>query len=227
MAITRAGTLRHSYLLAMVDYGRKDMVFNTRKEAEAHDKMLDIAERLYTFLHAAEIDMAEDTLEALTVFMAQHREPIGTILEGGRLQTPDVKTQQAALPQDKREESSTSAQKSSKASQSAPTTNRNWGAWMRWRICPPGASMDAASSCMMRARLHLSRTKCCVRQLPRQFGGVLSLAYQARLPCAEPAAYLLRMVLRGSRSRARRILMRPRPHAYGRSHACKVCSVHG
>ena len=54
-----------------------------------------------------------------------------------------------------------------------------------------------------------------------------SLAYQARLPCAEPAAYLLRMVLRGSRSRARRILMRPRPHAYGRSHACKVCSVHG
>src|SRR2546430_4660600 len=87
--------------------------------------MLDIAERLYTLLPAAEIDMAEDTLEALTVFMAQHREPIGTILEGGRLQTPDVKAQQAALPQDKREESSASAQKSSKASQSAPTTNRS------------------------------------------------------------------------------------------------------
>jgi dsDNA-binding SOS-regulon protein len=122
MAITRAGALIYSYLLAMVDYGKEDMVFNTRKEAEAHDKMLDIAERLHTFLHAAEIDMAEDTLEALTVFMAQHREHIGTILKGGRLKTPDVKAQQAALPQDKREESSASAQKSSKASQSAPTT---------------------------------------------------------------------------------------------------------
>ena len=121
MAITRAGALIYSYLLAMVDYGKEDMVFNTRKEAEAHDTMLDIAERLYTFLHAAEIDMAEDTLEALTVFMAQHREPIGTILKGGRLKAPDGSAQQAAFPQDKRAEASASEHKSSKASQNAPT----------------------------------------------------------------------------------------------------------
>src|SRR5262245_49382191 len=77
--------------------GREDMIFSTRKEAEAHDKMLDIAERLYTFLHAAEIDIAEDTLEALTVFMAQQREPIGTILKGGRLKTPTGDAQPAAF----------------------------------------------------------------------------------------------------------------------------------
>jgi dsDNA-binding SOS-regulon protein len=106
----------------VVSDGKEDMVFNTRKEAEAHDKMLDIAERLYTFLHAAEIDMAEDTLEALTLFMAQHREPIGTILKGGRLKTPDGSAQQAAFPQDKRAEASASEHKGSKASQSAPTT---------------------------------------------------------------------------------------------------------
>src|SRR5256885_4187115 len=106
----------------VVSDGKEDMVFNTRKEAEAHDKMLDIAERLYTFLHAAEINMAEDTLEALTVFMAQQREPIGTILKGGRLKTPDGSAQHAAFPQDKRVEASASAHKSSKASQSAPTT---------------------------------------------------------------------------------------------------------
>ena len=102
--------------------GKEDMIFSTRKEAEAHDQMLDIAERLYAFLQATEIDIAEDTLEALTLFMAQHREPISTILKGGRLKTPDVKAQQAALPQDKKEESSPSESKSSKASQSAPTT---------------------------------------------------------------------------------------------------------
>src|SRR5215831_13600420 len=76
--------------------GKEDMIFNTRKEAEAHDKMLDTAERLYAFLHAAELNIEEDTLEALTLFMAQQREPIGTILKGGRLKTPARSTQPAA-----------------------------------------------------------------------------------------------------------------------------------
>ena len=102
--------------------GKEDMVFSTRKEAEAHDKMLDIAERLYAFLHAAELNMAEDTLDALTLFMAQHREQIGTILKGGKLKTPAGRAQPAALPQDKRAEASSSEPKSSKAAQSAPTT---------------------------------------------------------------------------------------------------------
>ena len=106
----------------VVSHGKEDMIFNTRKEAEAHDKMLDIAERIYAFLHAAEINIAEDTLEVLTLFMAQHREHISTILKGGKLKTPAGSAQPAALPQDKRAESSSSEPKSSKASQSAPPT---------------------------------------------------------------------------------------------------------
>src|SRR5215510_1584806 len=106
----------------VVSHGKEDMVFNTRKEAEAHDKMLDVAERLYAFLHAAELNIDEDTLDALTLFMAQRREHIGTILRGGRLKTPDGSAQQTVLPQDKRAESSASEHKSSKASQSAPRT---------------------------------------------------------------------------------------------------------
>src|SRR2546427_12314053 len=104
----------------VVSDGKEDMIFNTRKEAEAHDKMLDIAERLYAFLHAAELNIAEDTLEALTLFMAQQREHLGTILKGGRLKTPAGSALHAALPQDKKEASSSSEPKSSKASQSAP-----------------------------------------------------------------------------------------------------------
>jgi uncharacterized protein len=102
--------------------GKEDMIFSTRKEAEAHDQMLDIAERLYAVLHTANLNIAEDTLEALTLFMAQHREHIGTILKGGRLKTPAGRAQQVALPQDKKAESSAAEHKSSKALQSAPTT---------------------------------------------------------------------------------------------------------
>jgi hypothetical protein len=102
--------------------GKEDMIFSTRQEAEAHDKMLTIAERLYAFLRAAELNMTEDTLDALTLFMAQHREHIGTILKGGKLKTPAGSAQHAALPQDKRAEASASEPKSSKASPSAPPT---------------------------------------------------------------------------------------------------------
>jgi hypothetical protein len=102
--------------------GKDEMIFSTRKEAEAHDKMLTIAERLYAFLQGAELNLAEDTLEALSVFMAQHREPIGTILKGGQLKTPDGRGQHAALPQGERAEAAVSAPKGIKAAQGAPTT---------------------------------------------------------------------------------------------------------
>jgi dsDNA-binding SOS-regulon protein len=102
--------------------GREEITLSTKKEAEAHDKMLSIAERLYAFLHTAELPIAEDTLDALSLFMVQHREHIGTILKGGGLKTPIVSAPHAALLQDKRAESASSEPKSSKASQSAPTT---------------------------------------------------------------------------------------------------------
>jgi dsDNA-binding SOS-regulon protein len=102
--------------------GREEMSFSTRKEAEAHDKMLSIAERLYAFLHTAEIPIAEDTLDALSLFMAQHREHIETILKGEKPKTPVVSVPHAALPPDKKAESAASEPRSSKASPGAPTT---------------------------------------------------------------------------------------------------------
>jgi dsDNA-binding SOS-regulon protein len=106
----------------VVSAGKEDMIFNTRQEAEAHDKMLDIAERLYAFLHASEINLAEDTLEALTLFMAQHRESLGTILKGGKLKTPAVSAPRPTVAPDKRAESAVSEPRDSKASQSPPAT---------------------------------------------------------------------------------------------------------
>lgn len=102
--------------------GKDDMIFSTKQEAEAHDKMLAIAEQLYAYLHRAEINIAEDTLEALTLFMAQHREHIGTILKGRKLPTPAVRAPHAAIPPARQEEASVSAPKRSKAASSAPPT---------------------------------------------------------------------------------------------------------
>ncbi len=78
--------------------GKEDMIFTTKKEADAYDKMLDIAERLYAFLHSAEIDIAADALDALTFFMAQQRDPIGKLLRGGKLETPDASPTPAPVP---------------------------------------------------------------------------------------------------------------------------------
>ena len=102
--------------------GKEDMSFTTKQEAEAHDTMLAIAERLSTLLATAELNLADETLEAITLFMAQHREHLSTILKGRKLKTPAVRTAPAALPQDKRGESSSSEPQRSKASPSAAPT---------------------------------------------------------------------------------------------------------
>ncbi len=62
--------------------GKEDMIFTTKKEADAYDKMLDIAEQLHDFLQTAEIDIPAEQLDNLTFFMAQNRDQIGSILKG-------------------------------------------------------------------------------------------------------------------------------------------------
>jgi dsDNA-binding SOS-regulon protein len=62
--------------------GKEDMIFTTKKEADAYDKMLDIAEQLHDFILTSEIDIGADQLDDLTFFMAQHRDQIGSILKG-------------------------------------------------------------------------------------------------------------------------------------------------
>ncbi len=92
----------------VVRNGKEDMIFSTKKEAEAYDKMLDVAERLYAFLQTAEIDIADDTLDNLSFFMAKHRDQLGTLLKGGKVATPEARAKPAVLPKEKREEPSAS-----------------------------------------------------------------------------------------------------------------------
>jgi dsDNA-binding SOS-regulon protein len=65
--------------------GKEEMMFATKKEADAYDKMLDIAERLSAYLRRAELDLTEDQLDAVTFFLATHRDQVGRLLKGGAL----------------------------------------------------------------------------------------------------------------------------------------------
>jgi dsDNA-binding SOS-regulon protein len=62
--------------------GKEDMIFTTKKEADAYDKMLDIAEQLHDFILTSKIDIGADQLDDLTFFMAQNRDEMGSILKG-------------------------------------------------------------------------------------------------------------------------------------------------
>lgn len=65
--------------------GKEEMIFATKKEADAYDKMLDIAGRLSAYLQRAELDLTEDQLDAVTFFLAAHRDQVGRLLKGGAL----------------------------------------------------------------------------------------------------------------------------------------------
>jgi uncharacterized protein len=104
--------------------GKQDMIFTTKKEADAYDKMLDIAEHLYDYLQSAELDIADNTLDALAFFMAEHRDQIGTLLKGGKLDARAAKTKPAKLSPDKPQDKNETAAASVTTNGEAPKTPR-------------------------------------------------------------------------------------------------------
>jgi dsDNA-binding SOS-regulon protein len=102
--------------------GKEDMIFTTKKEADAYDKMLDIAERLREFLQTTEVDIAEDKLDELAFFMAQHREPIGRLLRGANLDA-SFKDEASSAPEWVKEEETEMSAAESKVSD-APKRGR-------------------------------------------------------------------------------------------------------
>ena len=65
--------------------GVEKMTFTTKKEADAYDKMLDIAENLQAFIENSEIEVPEELLEPLSLFLAEKRDQVGALLKGGTL----------------------------------------------------------------------------------------------------------------------------------------------
>ena len=66
----------------VVRNGEEKMTFATKKEADAHDKMLDIADNVFDFLESAKTKLTEAQLEEISLVMAQKREELMFILRG-------------------------------------------------------------------------------------------------------------------------------------------------
>ena len=66
----------------VVRNGEEKMTFATKKEADAYDKMLDIADNLFEFLDKAKLKLSENQLEKISLHMAENRDDLIPILRG-------------------------------------------------------------------------------------------------------------------------------------------------
>ncbi|ABL99789.1 YebG family protein [Shewanella amazonensis] len=69
--------------------GVEKMTFTSKKEADAYDKMLDIADSLIPFIDNAECGLDEATTEKLAFYFATHKDDLSSLLKGT---SPNVAT---------------------------------------------------------------------------------------------------------------------------------------
>ncbi|NWH05713.1 YebG family protein [Desulfobacter latus] len=62
--------------------GDEKMTFATKKEADAYDKMLDIADNLFDFLQNSDIVLDEARKEEISLLLAEKRDEVMPILRG-------------------------------------------------------------------------------------------------------------------------------------------------
>lgn len=76
--------------------GKEVAMYTTKKEADEHDKMLDIAEHLADFIDQAEaFKVEESALEELTLYLARNRMAAIQILKGTKPKAPAPKPVEA------------------------------------------------------------------------------------------------------------------------------------
>ncbi len=66
----------------VVRNGEEKMTFVTKKEADAYDKMLDIADNLFDFLQGADLKLDEKQQEEISFLLADRRDEVMPILRG-------------------------------------------------------------------------------------------------------------------------------------------------
>ncbi|MCL1124929.1 YebG family protein [Shewanella surugensis] len=67
----------------VVREGVEKMTFTSKKDADAYDKMLDIADNLQPLLAEAALDIDDATCESLSFYLAKHRDEFMKVLKGG------------------------------------------------------------------------------------------------------------------------------------------------
>ena len=75
----------------VVRNGEEKMTFATKKEADAYDKMLDIADNLFEFLESSKIKFSENQLEDISLLLADNKDKLIPILRGVKPKKKTVK----------------------------------------------------------------------------------------------------------------------------------------
>jgi uncharacterized protein len=99
----------------VVRNGEEKMTFATKKDADAYDKMLDIADNLFEFLESSNLKLSEDQMEGISLLLAQEREAVMPILRG-----ISPKKQGPAKPKTAAEKSGAQAKSGQPADSPAP-----------------------------------------------------------------------------------------------------------
>lgn len=76
--------------------GVEKMTFTTKKEADAYDRMLDIADDLYDYIETAGLGIDGNRLEELTLFLARNKDQVISLLKGS---APKEEAGAADVPQ--------------------------------------------------------------------------------------------------------------------------------
>ena len=69
----------------VVRKGEEKMTFASKKEADAYDKMLDMAETLADWLSVCPLALDEEQRETLGLHLAEHKDALKQILSSGKL----------------------------------------------------------------------------------------------------------------------------------------------
>ncbi|MBM7071925.1 YebG family protein [Shewanella sp. 202IG2-18] len=75
----------------VVREGVEKMTFTSKKEADAYDKMLDIADNLLPFIQQSELKLEENTIEQLSFYLASNKDDLLSLLKGGSTAPKTVK----------------------------------------------------------------------------------------------------------------------------------------
>jgi dsDNA-binding SOS-regulon protein len=82
----------------VVRNGEEKMTFATKKEADAYDKMLDIADNVFEFLDSSKIKFNETQLDDISLLLAENKDKVMTILRGLKTPKKAVKKSEDSAP---------------------------------------------------------------------------------------------------------------------------------
>lgn len=72
----------------VVREGQEKMAFASKKDADAYDKMLDLAEVLAEWLQQSPISLDEGQNDTLAMWMAENKDRLASVLKNGKLPEP-------------------------------------------------------------------------------------------------------------------------------------------